>query len=74
MSISSPTSFNALPPALVRIIHEAFDDAVEMLNPSYVSNDVRAAISHHIVELARHGECDAKQLRDSALRVVHIDC
>ena len=57
--------------ALVSVLK---NDAVEMLDPSYVSNDIRAAISHHIVELARHGQCDAKQLRDSALRVVHIDC
>lgn len=68
----SPTAFNTLPPALVRIIHEAFDDAVGMLDQSYASDGVRAAISHHIVELARHGEYDVVRMRDSALKVVHF--
>ena len=72
MSSPSPTAFNTLPPTLVRIIHEAFDDAVGMLDRTYASDKVRAAISHHIVELARHGECDVIRLRDSALKVVHF--
>jgi hypothetical protein len=34
---------------------------------------IRMTVSRHIVEQARHGECDVHRLRDSALTVVHFD-
>jgi hypothetical protein len=73
---SSITCFNALPPALVRTIHEAFDDAVRVLDRSRPTSrgpdSERAKLARQIVELAKHGECDAIRLRDAALAAIHL--
>jgi len=77
--LSSITNHNVLPPALVRTIHEAFDDAVTTIEtlrgpyPAPVAKRIRAAVARTIVELARHGECDVERLRDEALKAVHLD-
>jgi hypothetical protein len=72
--ISSITCFNALPPTLVRTIHEAFDDAVVVLERNWArgSDSDRAVLARHIVDLAKHGECDASRLRDGALAAIHL--
>ncbi|MDZ4739316.1 MAG: hypothetical protein SGJ03_05355 [Alphaproteobacteria bacterium] len=76
---SSVTSFNMLPPALLRTIHDAYDDAVEAVaarqgNDHWVMKDwILKTIARHIVEQAKHGECDVVRLRASALTAVHFD-
>lgn len=75
---SSVTSFNKLPPALLRTIHDAYDDAVEAVtarqgNDRWVVKDwMLTTMARHIVEQARHGECDVVRLRASALTAVHF--
>lgn len=67
------TAFNALPPLIVRTIHEAFDDALEMLatrQDGPVSDETRARISRALVEAARLGEFNATRMRDRALEVI----
>jgi len=77
--LSSITNHNLLPPTLVRTIHEAFDDAVNLIEtrrgrfPAPEDKRLRAALARTIVDLARHGECDAERLRDEALKAVHIE-
>jgi hypothetical protein len=67
----SITSFNALPPALIRSIHVAFDDAIGAIESnSRVPMDARAAVARRIVELAKHGECDVVRLREVGLAAV----
>jgi hypothetical protein len=34
---------------------------------------IRMTVSRHIVEQARHGECDVQRLRESALAIVHFE-
>ncbi len=76
---SSVTSFNKLPPALLGIIHDAYDGAVDAVamrqgNDRWVSQDwILKTMARHIVEQARHGECDVVQLRVSALTAVHFE-
>ena len=76
---SSVTSFNMLPPALLRTIHDAYDDAVEAVaarqgNDRWVMKDwILKTIARHIVEQAKHGECDVVRLRASALTAVQFD-
>ncbi|MEQ1865524.1 MAG: hypothetical protein ABL996_12860 [Micropepsaceae bacterium] len=73
------TSFNLLPPTLRRTIHTAYDDAMETLEARQgcdkwlAYETIRMTVARHIVEQARHGECDVQRLRESALNVVHFD-
>jgi hypothetical protein len=67
------TAFNALHPLIVRAIHEAFDDALEMLANDHdgpISDETRARISRILVEAARLGECNAVRMRDRALEAI----
>lgn len=67
------TNFNSLQPALVRTIREAFDDAVrEAERKRPLTESLRAQIARRIVELAKHGECDAARLRAEALSAVQL--
>lgn len=73
------TSFNLLPPALRRTIHDAYDEAIEALNARQGSDNwlsyetIRMTVARHIVEEARHGEHDVERLSKSALTVVYIE-
>jgi hypothetical protein len=70
------TTFNALKPTVVRAIREVFDEAVCEIEKRRgadappLPENVRAEVARKIVELARHGECDAQRLRDAALSAV----
>ena len=74
----SVTSFNLLPPVLRRMIHDAYDDAMETLEARrgcdrwLTYETIRVTVARHIVEQAKHGECDADRLRVSALTAVHF--
>lgn len=70
---TSITSFNALEPAMVRTIREAFDEAVKELElrRGAAPEDTQAFIAQQIVGLARRGVSELKQLRDAALSAVH---
>jgi hypothetical protein len=73
------TSFNLLPPVLRRTIHDAYDDAMETLEARHgcdkwlMYETIRMTVARHIVEQAKHGECDVERLRESALAVVHVE-
>jgi len=75
---TSITAHNALQPAVVRKIREAFDDAVktveDLRGPGAPppSDDTRAKLAKAIVGMARHGVCDVKRLRDEALSALHL--
>jgi hypothetical protein len=77
-SENSITSFNALQPAFVRSIREAFDDTIKAVEERRgpgappPSDDVRAKISKLIVGMARHGVSDVKRLRDETLSALHL--
>jgi hypothetical protein len=67
------TNFNHLAPAVVRTIREAFDDAVrEAERKRPLSESLRAKLARRIVDLARHGECDAARLRAEALNALQL--
>jgi len=76
---SSITSQNVLSPAIVRTIHEAFDDVMKTLETCrgpyapHASQRVRAGVARQIVELAKHGECNFDHLRDHTLKAFHCD-
>ena len=67
------TTFNTLKPTMVRAIREVFDDAVRELEMQRgsgappLSEKARADLARKLVELARHGECDANRLREAAI-------
>jgi len=69
------TSFNALPPVVIRRIREAFEEALNELQErrgdQVVSDDTRAELARHIVHLAKLGECDFDRLRTTALKAVY---
>ena len=73
------TSFNQLPPTLRRTIHNAYEDAMETLEARHgrdkwlTYETIRMTVSRHIVEQARHGECDVQRLRENALAVVYFE-
>jgi hypothetical protein len=76
--ISLITSQNMLSGAILRTIHEAFDDAIETLErecgpyaPS-ASKRIRAAVARRMAELAKHGVCDFERLRVGALKAVYF--
>ncbi len=67
------TSFNTLKPTLVRAIREVFDEAVCEIEKRRgtdappLPESIRAEVARKIVDLARHGECDAERLRRAAI-------
>jgi N-acetylglucosamine kinase-like BadF-type ATPase len=67
-------TLTAVNPKAVRIIREAFEDAVKTVQEcrGAPSDDTRAKLARQIVELARCGERDAIRLRDGALTALHI--
>jgi hypothetical protein len=69
------TSFNALPPVVIRRIREAFEEALsemqEQRGGHVVPDDTRAALARHIVHLAKLGECDSDRLRTAALNAAY---
>lgn len=71
-------TLNAVNPKAVRIIREAFEDAIRTVQECRgagappPSDDTRAKLARQIVELARCGERDAIRLRDGALTALHI--
>lgn len=76
---TSVTSFNLLPPVLRRTIHEAYDDAMEVLGTRQGCNQwltyqtMSMTVARHIVEQAKQGECDVERLRVSALSAVYLN-
>jgi len=73
---SQITCFNALQPSVVRAIREVFDEAVSEIerrrgaDAPPLPETVRAEVARRIVDLARHGECDAGRLREAAVSAV----
>ena len=71
-------TLNAVNPKAVRIIREAFEDAVKAVqerrgvNAPPPSEDTKAKLARCIVDLARRGERDTMRLRDGALTALHI--
>ena len=71
-------TLNAVNPKAVRLIREAFEDAVRAVQERRgadappPSDDTKAKLARQIVELARCGERDAMRLRDGALSALHI--
>ena len=76
---SAVTSFNLMPPLLRRTIHDAYDDVMDALEARHGRDNwvtyetIRVTVARHIVEQAKHGECDVERLRQSALAFVHLD-
>ncbi len=70
------TSYNVLPPVILRTIREAFETTVgeleERHGPHAVTDYTRAALARQMVRLARNGECDAIRLQAQALTYVHL--
>jgi hypothetical protein len=63
--------------AAMRVIREAFDDAVKEVETRrgrslMPSDDTRAKLARQILNLAKSGERDAIRLRDGALHALHI--
>ena len=63
--------------AAMRVIREAFDDAVKEVETRrgrslLPSDDTRAKLARQILCLAKGGERDAIRLRDGALHALHI--
>lgn len=78
-SSTAVTSFNLLPPHFRRAIHDAYDDTMETLETRYgcgrwlTYESVRMTVARHIVDQAKHGECDVERLRESALTAIHLE-
>ena len=70
------TSYNALPPAVVRSIREAFEVTIGELEtrhgPHAVTDYTRAALARQMVRLARNGESNPRRLQAQALSIVHL--
>jgi hypothetical protein len=63
--------------AAMRVIREAFDDAVKEVEVRrglsvLRSDETRAKLARQILDLAKSGERDAIRLRDGALSALHI--
>jgi hypothetical protein len=63
--------------AAMRVIREAFDDAVKEVEVRrglsvLRSDETRAKLARQILDLAKSGERDAIRLRDGALTALHI--
>jgi hypothetical protein len=75
-SQSDITSYNALPPAVLRTIRETFESTIGELEQRHGSHAVtdytRAALARQIVRLARSGVCNPRRLQAQALSVVHL--
>jgi hypothetical protein len=74
MPDSAITSYNTLRPIVVRTIREAFDDAVKEIEQrrGALPECERAKIAHHLVEMAKHGECSFERLRGAAIESVPL--
>lgn len=70
------TSYNALPPAVLRTIRETFESTIGELEQRHGSHAVtdytRAALARQIVRLARTGISNPRRLQAQALSVVHL--
>jgi hypothetical protein len=70
------TTYNALQPAFVRAIREAFEITIGELEERHgrhaVTDYTRAALARQIVRLARNGESDVERLQAQALTYVHL--
>ena len=70
------TSYNALPPVVLRTIREAFEGAIGSLEQQHgvhaVTDYTRAALARQMVRLARSGECNRERLQANALTFVHL--
>jgi hypothetical protein len=63
--------------AAMRVIREAFDDAVKEVESRrgislLRSEETRAKLAQQILDLAKGGERDAARLRDGALSALHL--
>jgi hypothetical protein len=63
--------------AAMRVIREAFDDAVKQVENRrgislLRSEETRAKLAQQILDLAKGGERDATRLRDGALSALHL--
>jgi hypothetical protein len=70
------TSYNALPPFVLRTIRETFETTVGELEERHgrhaVTDYTRAALARQMVRLARNGECNPIRLQAQALTYVHL--
>lgn len=70
------TSFNNLQPTVVRTIREVFDEAVKELEARHgmgaLPQEAQAKVARHIVDLAKHGECNRDKLRCAALNALPL--
>jgi hypothetical protein len=57
----------AFEPAVVEAMGVAFDEACQALNLKDEPTFLKEVLARKIVELAQHGESDAKELRDRAI-------
>jgi hypothetical protein len=70
------TSYNALPPAVLRTIRETFETTIGELETRHgahaVTDYTRAALARQIVRLARTGISNPRRLQAQALTIVHL--
>lgn len=70
------TSYNALPPAMLRTIRETFETTLSELEQRHGSHAVtdytRAALARQMVRLAREGVSNPRRLQAQALSIVHL--
>ena len=68
------TSYNALPPVVLRTIREAFDDAVKEIEQrrGTLPECERVKVARHLVDMAKHGECSFERLRGAAIEAVAL--
>ena len=70
------TSYNTLPPALLRTIRETFESTIGELEQRHgthaVTDYTRAALARQMVRLARTGVCSPRRLQAQALTFVHL--
>lgn len=66
------TSYNTLQPIVVRTIREAFDDAVKEIEQrrGALPECERIKVARHLVDMAKHGECNFERLRGAAIESV----
>jgi hypothetical protein len=76
MQDASITSYNALPPAVLRTIRETFETTIGELEVRHgqhaVTDYTRAALARQMVRLAREGESNPRRLQAKALTFVHL--
>lgn len=74
MPDASITAYNTLQPSVVRTIREAFDDAVKEIEQrrGALPECERAKVARHLVDMARHGECNFERLRGAAMDAIPL--